>query len=107
MVKHRWRDIDSKLPKVKLSTDSQSSIFTLKQGPGNQHSLIGNNIWCLLKRIREHGNTINFQWVPGHWDIAGNEEADKAAGEACKLEQGDIPVDYDTVKAVLKRHASG
>ena len=58
----------------------------------------------MLRRIREHGVTINFQWVPGHRDIAGNEEADKAAGEACKLEQGDIPVDYDTVKAALKRH---
>ena len=42
--------------------------------------------------------------MPGHRDIAGNEEADKSAGEACKLEQKDIPVDYDTIKATLKRN---
>ena len=87
-----------------MITDSQSSIVTLQQGPGNQQTQIGNNIWCLMYKIKKHGVKINFQWVPGHRDIAGNEEADAAAGLASTLEQGDIPVDYDTIKAALKRH---
>ena len=47
---------------------------------------------------------IRFQWIPGHRQIEGNEEADAAAGEATKLSQEAIPLDFATVKAAVKRH---
>ena len=65
-----------------MLTDSQSAITYQKGGPNAPLTTVGENIWKLMKDIKSHGTSINFQWVPGHRDIAGNEEADQAAGEA-------------------------
>ena len=86
-----------------MLTDSQSAITYLKGGPNAPLTTVGDNIWKLMKDIKSHGTSINFQWVPGHRDIAGNEEADQAAGEANTLPQNEVPVDFATIKAALKR----
>ena len=82
-----------------MITDSQSSVTTLRQGPGNQFCKIGGNIWRLINELCEKSLKIVFQWIPGHKGIPGNEEADKIAGEASKLPQEEIPLSFETVKA--------
>ena len=78
-------------------------IVTLRQGPGNQFCQTGNNIWRLINEICEKSIKIIFQWIPGHKGIEGNEEADKAAGDATNLPQEEVPINFETVKAYLKR----
>ncbi len=87
-------------------TDSQSTISSLEQGPGAQLNTIGQNIWSLLQKLSEHSIRTIFQWVPGHRGIPGNEGADKAAGEASKLDQSSVPINFETAKACLKRHTN-
>ena len=50
-------------------TDSQSSVITLRHGPGNQFSESDNKIWEHINNISEHGIKIVFQWIPGHRGI--------------------------------------
>ena len=88
-----------------ILTDSQSAITYLRGGPNAPLTAVGDNIWKLMKDIQSHGTSINYQWVPGHRDIAGNEEADKAAGEANMLPQNEVPIDFATIKAALTRKA--
>ena len=45
-----------------------------------------------------------MQWIPGHKDIEGNEAADLVAKEAAKLEQENAALDFNTMKAAIKRH---
>ena len=87
-----------------MITDSQSVVSSLQQGPGAQMNVIGQNILSLLQKLSELSISTVFQWVPGHRGIPGNEAADKAAGEAGKLDQSEVPLNFDTAKSHLKRH---
>ena len=76
--------------KMWVITDSQSSIAALSSGPGNQFGDQGNKIWGLIMRIASQGIPIKFQWIPGHRQIEGNKETDKAAVEATELPQDNV-----------------
>lgn len=41
----------------------------------------------LLERLRADGRLIVFQWIPGHYDIFGNEQADMLAKKGMKIVQ--------------------
>ena len=97
--------IDSKdsLPKnstIWLFTDSESTIQRLQGGPGAQTAQLADSVWTQIVELNEF--SIVFQWVPGHADIDGNEEADVVAKEATRLDQSKVPLDFLTVKTAVK-----
>ena len=74
----------------------------LSTGPGNQYSTPRNSRWRTLLQLADRKDipAINFQWIPGHKGIAGNEEADLLAD---KLPQDEVPIDFTSAKAATRR----
>jgi ribonuclease HI len=70
--------------------DSQAAV----QGINKPSKQSGQEvIMAALTKIESHiesrNMTVDFAWIPGHKEIEGNEEADKAAKEAAKSEGND------------------
>ena len=103
VTKNMNYQVDTK-KKMWVITDSQSSVSILSTGPGSQYGTQSNKIWGMIMTIAKLGLSIKFQWIPGHRQIEGNEEADVAAGEASRLSQEEVPIDFSTIKAAVKRH---
>ena len=90
---------------IRILSDSQSSIRCLEGGPSRQTYKIACEIWRILKDISSGGRThITFQWVPGHCDLRGNEEADSAAKNA-QILCHEAPIDLSTAEAIISRNA--
>ena len=92
-----------------VDTDFLSSIAALRGGRGSTDAT-GNRIWELLNELSRCYIKIFFQWISGFrtpWNwIPGNEEADKAAGEASLMAQEQCPIDFETTKCAIKRKVS-
>jgi ribonuclease HI len=64
---------------IHIFTDNQSAIkraSTLARGPGQETAY---EIHELTLTLKNYDTTITIHWVPGHTDIAGNDDADKLA----------------------------
>ena len=66
----------------------------------------GNRIRKLPNELSRCNIKTLSQWIPGHRGILGNEEADKAAGEASLMTQEQCPIDFETTKCAIKRKVS-
>jgi ribonuclease HI len=67
---------------IHIFTDNQSAIkraSTLARGPGQETAY---EIHELALTLKNYDTTITIHWVPGHTDIAGNDDADKLAKQA-------------------------
>ena len=89
--------------RIWIFTDSESSVKRLAGGPGSQTDCLADDIWNNLNSLAKKWE-ITIQWIPGHKDIEGNETADSAAKEATALCQEDAVLDFNTMKAAIKRH---
>ncbi|GFR91624.1 Gag-Pol polyprotein [Elysia marginata] len=73
--------------------DSQAALQSLEQTPTDQ---LSEAMAPLLKQNME------FQWIPSHCGIPGNERADRLAKEGSKQDQTTESFSYQEVKSVIK-----
>ena len=95
---------------IQILTDSQSAIRALAAGPWRQRSRLPQQVWSGLCKVSEvHDAHVTLVYVPGHADIAGNEEADEEAKEAARAAQGTpggdpTPVPHGLARTVVRAH---
>ena len=90
---------------VRICTDSQSALGRLKEGPAAQRDALADSVWTRLHELTDRGTRLTLQWVPGHAGLPGNELADEVARAAADLDQDRAPVDLQSVRSRLRRHA--
>ena len=75
----------SKLNKVLILSDSQSSVGLLTLGwEATPHKSTAKDVISKLDLIKGKGIDVEIKWTPGHAEIKGNDEADRLAKEASK-----------------------
>lgn len=95
-----------RIESVRILTDSRSSIQRLAAGPLSQKDQLSARIWETMARITPSAS-IEFQWMPSHCGVDGNERADELANEARREPQEEVSIDYQTAKAKIKRCTRG
>ena len=79
-----------KLQSVLFLTDSQSALPILSSVPSYLLPESLWNVWSLASSL-SNTTTLNFQWVPGHAGLPGNENADLLAKAGASLPIDAIP----------------
>ena len=76
--------------------------------PFPQHKIVC-DIRHTINNIRHQGNIVNFEWIPGHCGIHGNEIADQIAKSATHKNNIDhcIPLLDSEIKHILKLRKNG
>ena len=92
---------------IRIHTDSQSSLISLASGPAAQDNNCGINIWKRLEEaVATHKDSrVELVWVPGHVEVAGNEEADKLANKGRELPQEDVAITLPSAIKQLRRYS--
>ena len=90
-----WCEEQPRGTRVLICTDSQALCTALlHDGDGE--------IRELSNRIHSCCCSLTLQWIPSHCNIPGNEMADSAAKEACRLDGDGGPIDYLSCKVMVK-----
>ena len=87
-----------KFQSVLFLTDSQSALLILSSSPSYLLPESLWNFWSLAASL-SNNTTLNFQWVPGHAGLPGNENADLLAKAGASLPTDAITCPLPTVIA--------
>ena len=97
----------TKHARVAILTDSQSSIRALEGGPQKavEHTL--HDIWRAIHTLTRKGVHVDFQYVPSHVGLTGNEAADKEAKRHANAMVPQLePIAMMTAASQIKRVAA-
>ena len=87
---------------VRICTDSLSLVMFLRKGAGRPSPDSLTQIWTGLKKLSKQRRNVQVVWIPGHADIAGNEQADEAANAGRHLPQQDTKIDLPSAKVAIR-----
>lgn len=91
-----------------ICSDSSSSLISLDNNHSESRPDILLEVLQTIFRINMMGLVISFVWVPAHYGVPGNEEADKIAKEATRRSQVDLNIKFsrgemkDTIKKKMR-----
>jgi ribonuclease HI len=87
--------------KCEVFTDSQTSIKALLKPQKQSGQAIICSILDKIDELQTQRNEMNITltWIPGHMDIEGNEQADKAAKEAANSTEREANAYYPALKS--------
>ena len=88
--------------KTRLCTDSFSLVTFLKKGAGGPAQESLTKIWTGLSNLSRQKKNVQIAWIPGHADIAGNEQADQAANTGRALPQETARIDLPSAKVAIR-----
>ena len=81
-------------------TDSRSILQSLQSPGGDQiFSNIRQELFLLKNKT-----SVTLQWIPSHYGVGGNEEADRLSKMGSKLEQSAQPMSYSEAKTILRNN---
>ena len=86
----QWGGRTCKFQSVFFLTDSQSALSILSSAPSYLLPESLWNVWSLASSL-SNNTSLNFQWVPGHAGLPGNENADLLAKAGAYLPTDAIP----------------
>ena len=96
---------DGDLPNqpIVVLSDSMASLMAIMYRSGGRKDIV-QNIFALVRNIEDRGGSVEFQWVPSHVGLTGNERADQVAKAAARGKDAlplDIPLSYADAKPLL------
>ena len=74
----------------------------LKKGAGGPAPESLTKIWTDLSNLSRRKKNVQIAWIPGHADIAGNEQADQAANTGRTLPQETARIDLPSAKVAIR-----
>ena len=90
-----------KFQSVLFLTNSQSTLSILSSAPSYLLPESLWNVWSLASSL-SNNTTLNFQWVPGHAGLPGNEKEDLLAKAGASLPTDAIPCPLPPVVAKVR-----
>lgn len=96
---------DPILTNIYLFVDSQAALKRLQTINLKGGQEICFKIQTLCKKLALKGNKIVLEWIPGHYNIQGNEHADKLAKAGLKQKQIEVPTSISYLKRKLKEQS--
>ncbi len=71
----QWANSLTTLNELWIFTDSQKSIESIRQ----TNHFLAHEIQKSIETFQTHNIDVHIHWIPSHFDIPGNEKADKSA----------------------------
>jgi len=98
----RNEEEESRDREYSILTDSMSLVKWMKN--------IGNKVqegWKaeICNSMMKNKARIKILWIPSHISVDGNEAADNQAKRGCSLNQDEVPIERDIVKAKIKKES--
>ena len=90
---------------MRICTDSLSALGRLREGPAVHRDVLADRAWQRLRDLTDRETYLSLQWVPGHAGLPANEMTDELTRETAERNQDGVPVDLQSERARLRRHA--
>ncbi|KAJ4446881.1 hypothetical protein ANN_13581 [Periplaneta americana] len=86
-----------------ILSDSKAAILSINK-TGHPYTEQINNCQKILATLKERGKTVALQWIPGHCNLHGNEQADTLAKKGANLKINPRkPLSFNSVKQYIKQ----
>ena len=95
----KWMTVNQKYDDTIICSDSQALLTSIDS--------LNPDTRDIRKTLESLHGTTYLHWIPGHYNIPGNEYADQAAKEAAQLpdlSQGQSTISYGVARAVAKAY---